>query len=54
MLRGAHSRRAGIDVERQAGQRVGVTGQAHRWGATDLHRVGEDAYAGSAGNGRNR
>ena len=51
MLRGAHSRRGGIDVEGHAGQRVGLIGQAHRRGGTDLHRVAKETHAG---NGRYR
>ena len=51
MLRGAHSGRVWIDVEGRAGQRVGVIGQAHGGGGTDLHRAGEETHAG---NGRSR
>ncbi len=47
MLRGAHRRRGGVDVEGHPSQRVGVVGQAHRRGGTALRRVDKKTQAGN-------
>jgi hypothetical protein len=47
MLRGAHRRRGGVDVEGGAGQGVAPVGQAH--GAMVRHRVGDEAHGANRG-----